>query len=115
MDVQWYQHLGARIARLRNHADLTQEQLAERAQVGASYVARIEVGARRPTLDVLGKLADALDVPLHRLIADDRAVRAAEGQEAWGKPGRALAAIVLDLGESDIELLLRIATRLRRS
>jgi len=94
MDAKRYRHLGARIARFHMKAELTQEGLAERAGIAASYVARIEIGSRHSTLDVLGKIADALDLPLHRLIADERAVRAAEGQEAWGRPARALSAAV---------------------
>jgi transcriptional regulator with XRE-family HTH domain len=113
MDALWYRNLGARIARLRNRAEMTQERLAEKAGVGASYIARIETGTRRPTLDVCGAIADGLDIPLHRLIADERAVRAAESQEAWGKAGRNLSSIVLDLNDADINLLLTVATRLR--
>jgi transcriptional regulator with XRE-family HTH domain len=114
MDVQWYRQLGSRIGRLRAKAGLTQEVLAERSGIGASYLARIEVGSRRPTLDVLGAIAAALDVPLHRLVADERAVRAAEGWEAWGRSGRALTALLLELDDTDAELLLKIATRMRR-
>jgi transcriptional regulator with XRE-family HTH domain len=113
MDTEWYQQLGARISRLRLRAEMTQEQLAEKAGVGASYIARIESGTRRPTLDVLGEIADGLGLPLHRLIADERAVRAAESQEAWGRSGRTLSGVVLDLNDADIDLLLKVAARLR--
>jgi transcriptional regulator with XRE-family HTH domain len=113
MEDGWYRLLGARIARLRKRADLTQEELAERAGIGASYVARIETGSRHCTLDVLGAIADALGLPLHRLVADDRAVKSAEGAEAWGRGGRALSAIVLELDDSDIDMLVRLATRMR--
>ena len=92
---------------------MTQERLAEKVGCGASYIARIETGTRRPTLDVVGAIADGLDMPLHRLIADERAVRAAESQEAWGKSGRTLSSVVLDLNDADIDLLLKVAARLR--
>lgn len=114
MDARWYRQLGARINRFRAFATLTQEELAERADIAASYLARIEAGTRRPTLDVLGRLATALDIPLHRLIADERAVRAAEGQEVWGKPARTLSLVVHDLNDADVELLVRVANRLRQ-
>ena len=114
MDASWYRTLGARIARMRTRAGLTQEQLAERAGIGASYVARIEVGQRRPTLDVLAELADSLGVPLHRLLADERSVRAAEGQEAFGRSARALTSVILELDDADIEILLKVANRLKR-
>lgn len=114
MDASWYRTLGGRIARMRTRSGLTQEQLAERAGIGASYVARIEVGQRRPTLDVLAELADALGVPLHRLLADERSVRAAEGHEAFGRTARQLTAVILELDDSDVEILLKVANRLKR-
>jgi len=60
----FYHQLGRRIAALRRAAGLSQERLGERAHVGASYVAHIEIGSRKPTIDVLLRLADAVDVPL---------------------------------------------------
>ena len=77
-------------------------------------VARIEVGQRRPTLDVLAELADSLGVPVHRLLADERSVRAAEGQEAFGKSARQLNSVILELDDADIEILLKVANRLKR-
>lgn len=114
MDAKWYRQLGARIGRFRTHLGLTQEQLAEKADIAPSYLARIEVGARHPTLDVLGRIAAALEIHLPRLVADDRAWRAAEGQEPWGRPARQLAQSVADLSDQDIELLVRFANRLRQ-
>lgn len=114
MDAKWYRRLGGKIARLRARAGLTQEQFAERADVAASYIARIENGSRHPTLDVLGRIANALSVPLYRLLIDDQAMRAAEAQEIWGRPARALASAVADLSDEDIALLVTIAARLRR-
>jgi len=113
MDAEWYRQLGTRIARLRNSAEMTQEQLAVRAGVGASYIARIETGTRRPTLDVLARIGDGLGLPLHRLVVDERTVRTVENQEAWGRSGRTLSGVILDLDDADIELLLKIAMRIR--
>jgi transcriptional regulator with XRE-family HTH domain len=113
IDPQWYQQLGTRIARLRARAGMTQEQLAVRAGVGASYIARIERGTRKPTLDVLGAIGDGLGMPLHRLVVDERVVRTTDSQEAWGRSGRTLSAVILDLDDADIEMLVKIATRIR--
>lgn len=115
MDAHWYRQLGARISRLRARAALTQEALAERAGIGASYVARIESGVRRPTLDVLGALADALNIPLVRLLADERTSRGADTVETWTKATRTLVGIVPDLDDHDADFLVRLATRLHRS
>ena len=113
LDPQWYRQLGTRIARLRNRAGMTQEQLAARAGVGASYIARIESGTRRPTLDVLCAIGGGLGLPWHRLVADERAVRSADSPEPWGRTGRMLSAAVLDLHDADVELLVKIAARIR--
>lgn len=112
MDDHWYRRLGARIARLRARAGLTQEQLAEKAGIGASYVARIETGGRRPTLDVLGELAGALGVPVYRLLVDERGTKAAEEFVAF-RGGRTLGAALTELDDPDVELLLKLAQRLR--
>jgi transcriptional regulator with XRE-family HTH domain len=49
---------------------VTQEQVAEAAQMDRSYLADVEAGRRNPTLHVLGKIAAALDTPLASLFAD---------------------------------------------
>jgi transcriptional regulator with XRE-family HTH domain len=53
---------GDRVSKLRRDRGWTQEQLAERADLHRSYVAGLESGARNPTLDVIVRLADALQV-----------------------------------------------------
>lgn len=59
--------LGSRVKGLRAQRGLTQEQLAERADLHRSYLASIEVGGRNPTLDVIVKLANALHVSVRDL------------------------------------------------
>ena len=59
---------GDRVSGLRREQGWTQEQLAEHAQLHRSYVAGLESGARNPTLDVIVKLADALQVRPSRLL-----------------------------------------------
>lgn len=54
---------------LREEKALTQEQLAKRAKVARSYVAVIESGHKKnPSLEILKRLARALDVPVGRLL-----------------------------------------------
>ena len=49
---------------------LTQEELSERARISVSFLSMIERGERSPHLETLSKLADALEVPLATLFAD---------------------------------------------
>ena len=49
---------------------LTQEALAERADVSSKMVSLIERYERSPTVNVADSLAQAMDVPLWRLVKD---------------------------------------------
>ena len=60
--------LGSRIRELRIKADLTQEQLAERADLHPTYLGGIERGERNLSLRNLAKLAAAFQVPLKTLV-----------------------------------------------
>ena len=55
----------------REHRGLTQAQLAERAGVTQGAVAQIESGKRRGSVDLLRKLAGALNLDLDDLVWDD--------------------------------------------
>ncbi|MFT3698073.1 MAG: helix-turn-helix transcriptional regulator [Kofleriaceae bacterium] len=111
MDESWYQQLGGRIARFRIDSKMTQEVLAEKADIAPSYLARIETGSRHPTLDVLGRLASALDLSLARIIADGDK-KHAEQFAQWGKSARTIAQLLPELTDSDLELIERMVHRL---
>ena len=65
---------GRRLARLRERARLSQQQLAARTGLGYSTVASLEQGSRSdPRLSTLKALATALKVPLLTLIGPDGA------------------------------------------
>jgi transcriptional regulator with XRE-family HTH domain len=53
---------GAVVRRLREHQGLTQEELAERAEVSATYIGFIERGDNVPTLSIILRIASALGV-----------------------------------------------------
>lgn len=64
--------LGRAIATVREARDLTQKQLAVLVGVDPSYLSLIEADRRAPALDVVERIAGALDVPqllLHALAA----------------------------------------------
>jgi transcriptional regulator with XRE-family HTH domain len=48
---------------------ISQEELAERADMHRTYVTGIELGARNPTLKSIDKLAKALGVPTAALLS----------------------------------------------
>ena len=51
---------GKNVNRLRNLANLTQEQLSERADISRRYLQMIEAGTHVPTIDVASRLRVAL-------------------------------------------------------
>ena len=46
----------------------TQEQLAERMDLSANFIAHLERGSRKPSLDTLLSLSTTLEVPLDALV-----------------------------------------------
>jgi transcriptional regulator with XRE-family HTH domain len=60
--------MATRIKALRDRRGMTQEQLAERAGVSRTYLARLETARQDPTLSMLEKLAKALGVKVGRLV-----------------------------------------------
>ena len=101
--VDLFEHIGRRIAALRHARGWTQERLAEASTMSAPYLARIETGAREPTLRTLEAIGNALDVPVQRLFDSD---------DASGIPVDLRTAIE-GLDASDLKLIVSIATRLQ--
>ena len=50
---------------------MTQEDLSERARISVSFLSMIERGERSPHLETLAALADALEVRIADLFADE--------------------------------------------
>jgi DNA-binding XRE family transcriptional regulator len=66
----YFERLGRRVQELRAARGLTQQQLARAADLDRTYVSGVERGKQNPTLGALLRLAQALDVPLERLVLD---------------------------------------------
>jgi len=56
--------IGKRIKELRKSKGLSQEELAEKADTSPNYLSRMERGTENPTLDMLIKLSNALEVEM---------------------------------------------------
>jgi DNA-binding XRE family transcriptional regulator len=59
--------LGQAIGRLREQAELTQEELAERAQIPAGELGQIEAGGVDADWGTLRRLAYGMEVPLAKI------------------------------------------------
>lgn len=73
----YFKALGARIAKARSTADLTQVQLAVALGISQPQLAFYELGKRRVPVSLLPGLAKVLDVSIEALIADDAAAQVA--------------------------------------
>lgn len=65
-----YNSLGIRIKKARKHIGLTQERLAEHANISSTHLSNIENGKTPFSLEVFVALADALSVRPDELLCD---------------------------------------------
>ena len=61
---------GLAVRKRRVSSGLSQEKLAERAQLHPTYIGMVERGIRNPTLDASARIAKALKVGLPQLIEE---------------------------------------------
>ena len=61
---------GLRIRQLRMEKGLSQQNLADRAEIEISQVYRIEKGKTNTTLSTIGALASALDISIAELFSN---------------------------------------------
>jgi len=66
-----FKYLGQRIREERTKYRLTQEQLAEVAEVNESYVGQVERGEKNPSLETLVSIANSLGVTVDYLLQEE--------------------------------------------
>ena len=66
-----YHEIGERIRKSRQEARISQEELAEYAGISGSYISDIEAGKRNFSVDVLMKIAEALQVSTDWILRAD--------------------------------------------
>lgn len=62
--------VGRVIARLRTEKGLTQEVLSGLSDIGRTHLSAIERGERKPTLETLYRISNALDLPMSAVMAE---------------------------------------------
>lgn len=67
-DGQKDRRLGVNIRSARIAQGMTQQTLAERADLSVPYISRVERGEKEPSLSTLLRVADALDIGLDELL-----------------------------------------------
>jgi transcriptional regulator with XRE-family HTH domain len=63
-----YLQIGQKVKGLREQRGLTQERLAEMADLSPTYISHIERGTKRASLNALVRLAVALEVTVDQLL-----------------------------------------------
>jgi two-component system, response regulator len=97
----------AAIKSCRSRLGISQEVLAERADLHRTYISDIERGVRNPSLGSISRLALALDVSVSDLFTDANALQRKQGQLKTGQEGRELVNILLvEDSPNDVEMTL---------
>jgi transcriptional regulator with XRE-family HTH domain len=60
--MRWEEIVGLNVRRLRKAKGLTQEELAHGAEIDTRYVGGIERGKENPSVAVVGRIAQVLEV-----------------------------------------------------
>ncbi|WP_347240197.1 helix-turn-helix transcriptional regulator [Thermus sp.] len=67
----FFEDLGRRLASFRRARNFTQEDLAELAGLDRSYVSQLERGLANPSLEVLLRIAQALEIDVCALVCGE--------------------------------------------
>src|ERR1700689_2353500 len=94
--------LGKKIARHRKALGLTQAQLAEKVEVQPETISRIETGSRSASLNLIGKVSEALKLELHDLF------RLHSDADAKGRAVDRLLLFVSRKSPEEIELVMDV-------
>jgi transcriptional regulator with XRE-family HTH domain len=68
--VQEAELFGRRLREIRKQHELTQEALAETADLSGNYISDLELGRKVPSLTIIVRLSQALDVAVADLLID---------------------------------------------
>jgi len=97
---------GASVRVWRDRLGISQEELAERAELHRTYISDVERGARNLTLESIERLAGALEVSVPSLLSYSR--KPASGQSTAPWPGSELVDILfVEDRADDVELALQ--------
>jgi transcriptional regulator with XRE-family HTH domain len=88
----------------RSLADISQGELADRAEIDRSYLSLIESGKRKPSVEIIEKIASALKLPFHllSLLGSEKAdVREASEEQIEGL-SLALTKLLLEVSDDKL-------------
>ena len=65
-------NIGERLKELRDLNDISVYKLAQLSEVSSTYIHEIEKGKKQPTVEVISKLCDAMNIELSDFFSDDK-------------------------------------------
>ncbi len=102
--------VGDRLKRYRKGLGMSQAALARKAKVSAAYISELESGlGKRPSGEILLRLADALEVTIAELLGQD--IRPGDGDPPVPDPSLLDFAKERKLPRSDVAMLASIRFR----
>ncbi|MGN1319194.1 MAG: helix-turn-helix domain-containing protein [Lachnospirales bacterium] len=69
------ENLGIRIRSFRKKQGISQEELAFKSSISTTYLGQIERAEKSPTVEVLDKLANALEISIYDLFLFDEEIK----------------------------------------
>lgn len=99
-----YEILGRRVREERKLAGLTLERLGEKAGITGPFVAHIEAGRKRPTLETVRRIAAALELPISSLLEEPGSRKADKDRSCIEE----IASILRDRSPEEKRALVRV-------
>lgn len=101
-----YKALGKRISNARKQAGITQEALGEQLNMTRKHISVIESAIKRPSLDALVDIANALDVSTDDLLVDSL-------MHSTSTSNSEIHRLLLDCNEIEQEILTRMVKEMK--
>ncbi len=101
-------NFGDHLRSLRKARGLSQDQLGERANLNGKYLGELERGSGNPSLEVMARLAAALEIDLGTLVGDELARMSPDAVRA--EVSKTVASLS-DGAVRDLARMLRLARR----
>lgn len=108
--------LGKRLRKLRKKLELTQKKLAKKIKGGIdyTYIGKIERGDQYPSLKILKKISDTLNVEIEFFFSDKPVELYLRGEDENNKKRDKILNLLCDLDEEEINFILEIINFLKR-
>jgi CheY-like chemotaxis protein/DNA-binding Xre family transcriptional regulator len=91
----------------RSQLGISQEELAERADLHRTYISDIERGARNISLESIGKLAAALDISVSALFPEEVPITKPRISKSNGRDRNLVDILLVEDNPDDVELTLQ--------